>query len=132
MEKNLVIVLLSIVLIQWMLGFFQIMSFDKFLQELRRRYRDSKGYYLYVENIRKITGSVLVVLIIDDRSCVVEAYLYSGVFVLAKFKSISEIIGLCIFDEELFLKISGYRKSVCAVIEKIRDREENRRGELIC
>ena len=132
MGKGSVIILLFIVLVQWVFGFFQVMKYDRFLQDLRRKYHGCKGYYLYAENIKKMTGLVSVVLVMDHESIIREAYLYSGVFALAEFKNIREIRGLSIFDEELCLKVSGYRKDVCVVMEKIRNREDSRKGGKIC
>jgi len=82
------IVLVSAFLLQGLLGFFQIRSFSKHFQQMRRQ-----GKVLIGKNPRKIQSGSLMLMAIDTDGNIKAAQLLQGVTVFAHFKPAKQLVG---------------------------------------
>lgn len=89
--KNVVIVLLFIVLCQGLLGIYQLKKYDKFIKNLQDKYKGCGAYYLLSEKVGNKFRSLIIIVIMDNSSNIIEAYSYSGNTVFSQFKEIINI-----------------------------------------
>lgn len=91
--KGIAILGTLIILFQTIFSFYQIRYYNHFIKSIVKRYEDKPNYRLDTEIVKKAFGSMVVVVITDADSTIVESYYYRGFTIFSKFREFKEING---------------------------------------
>lgn len=121
--EALIAVAIFVIVIQLFFSLFQMKYYEKFVKAIAKRYENTSGFNLYTESASKLFSKSIVVLVTNRDQHIVEAYEYSGLTVLSKFKELKNLIGKelnkQLYNETEKLKGSLYAKALLKIIDKV-------------
>jgi len=82
-----------IILFQMIFSFYQIRYYNRFIRDIVKRYENKPNYRLDTEIVKKTLGSLVIVVVTDIDSTIVESYYYHGFTIFSKFREFKEING---------------------------------------
>lgn len=129
MMAQITILLLFLILSQSVFGIIQLRNFNKFVNNLKEKYRGHQGYYLSIERYKKALSSAIVLIVTDESKNVVEAYRYSGKSFFSRFIELKEVKNLNLMSENFKDKIKSYStpvyKAILLILEKNSEEKYN-------
>lgn len=91
--KSLAVLGTLIVLFQAVFSFYQIKYYNYFIRNIIRKHENKTDYRLDTEIVKKMFGSMVILVVTDKDNVVIESFYYRGFTVFSKFRKFNELNG---------------------------------------